>query len=132
MGEEDREATETDVCVCVRERESRKNECGEREVRRRCDREIFRHMYAFFVFSLYQSLILAFSHKDLLSGECSARSACTYVQSDLALHSPLLYYFLSTEPHRKPYKQLKLVYKIVSNLKFGKISVQSKPGIQDL
>ena len=33
-----------------------------------------------------------FANMDLLSGECRARSACTYMQSDLALHSPLFHF----------------------------------------
>ena len=43
--------------------------------------------------------ILQFQTMDLFSGECRARSACTYAQSDLALHYPLVYHqFLSTKP----------------------------------
>ena len=36
--------------------------------------------------------ILAFANMDLLCGECRARSDCTRVQSDLALHCPLDYH----------------------------------------
>ena len=43
---------------------------------------------------------------DLLFGECRARSAYTYVQSDLDLHSPLLLYkFLSMQPNTMAYYQ---------------------------
>ena len=35
---------------------------------------------------------LLFETIDSFCGVCRARSACTYVQSDLALHSPLIYH----------------------------------------
>ena len=38
------------------------------------------------------TLILTFVVMYLCCGECRVRSACTYVQSDIALHAPLFYY----------------------------------------
>ena len=41
-------------------------------------------------------------------GDCKSRLACTYVQSNLDLHSPLLYrYFLWKKYHPMPCNQLK-------------------------
>ena len=37
----------------------------------------------------YQALTCRLQIQIYFFGECRARSACTYVQSDLALHSPL-------------------------------------------
>ena len=43
---------------------------------------------------------------DLLCRKCRARSASTYVQSDLALHNPLLYrLFLLTKPYQRQFDQ---------------------------
>ena len=56
---------------------------------------------------------------DLLRGQCRARSACTYVQTDLALHSPLLFFFynfLSTELYPVQFNHLNWVYVKVNNL----------------
>ena len=48
--------------------------------------------------SLYFSLLHTHNR---LCGECRAKSACTYVQSDHALHSPLLHHqHLSRKPHQ--------------------------------
>ena len=45
-----------------------------------------------------------------ICGECKARSDCTYVQSDVALYTPMLYhYFLLRKSHLTPYNKLKSV-----------------------
>ena len=45
------------------------------------------------------TLVLPNATMNLFCGECRARSDCTYVQSDLALHSPLRYLnFFENEP----------------------------------
>ena len=61
---------------------------------------------------------------DLFFGEYRARSACTYVQADLALHSPLFYHYslsLSMKPYPMPFNQVKYVCETV--YKVGKISL---------
>ena len=40
----------------------------------------------------YKTLTVPLATTGLFCGECRARSTCTYVQSDLALHSPLVYF----------------------------------------
>ena len=45
---------------------------------------------------------LTFVTMDFLYGECRARLACTYVQSDLALPSPLLYHYFLSKNGIKP------------------------------
>ena len=63
------------------------------------------------------TLILPFVTMHSFSGECRARSASTYVQFDLALHSPLLlHYFLPYKTHPLPFDKLKFVSVIIINL----------------
>ena len=50
------------------------------------------------------NLVLPFATTDSFCGEGRARSDCTYVESDLALHSPLLRHQLPTiKPHPVPF-----------------------------
>ena len=50
------------------------------------------------------TLILPFETMHLHCGECRSRSPCTYLQSDLALHSLQLYHLLmSTKLHPMPF-----------------------------
>ena len=63
------------------------------------------------------TLILSFVTKRLSWGECRSRSDCTYVQSDLGLHSPRFYrVFLSLKSPLMQFYQLKYVCEIVNNL----------------
>ena len=43
------------------------------------------------------TLILPVRAMALFCGECRPRSDCTYVQSDLALHSPQIYHYVRTQ-----------------------------------
>ena len=45
----------------------------------------------FCIVTVHLKRIRAFAFMNLFSGEYRSRSACTYVQSDLALHSPLFF-----------------------------------------
>ena len=63
------------------------------------------------------ALILPFTAVDSFCGECRARSACTYVQSDLALHPPLLYHYcLLTKIHPFLLNQVASVCLVFNNL----------------
>ena len=52
--------------------------------------------YICFIPQLFLTLILPFVTMDLFYWKCRARSACTYIQSDLALHSSLFHHWLFT------------------------------------
>ena len=63
------------------------------------------------------TVVQPLANMGLFYGQTAARSANTYVQSDLALHSPLLFcYFLSKKSHPMPFNRLRSDCVIVINL----------------
>ena len=68
---------------------------------------------------------LSFGTIELFCRDDRARSACTYMQPNLALHSLLFYpYFLTNEHHNIPLHRLKSVCIILDNLTLS----QTSPG----
>ena len=69
--------------------------------------------------------ILKFATIDLFRGKCRARSACTYVQADRALHSPpLSHYFLSVILNPMAFAPIDIYWCSRQQLKFHMIRVK--------